>query len=279
MSSSSSSSSSRSDGSSSSSVSSSSSSSSSGRGGQGLSDSQAWALMGRVVSSERLSLGQGGRQRLVLIAAAQIAGVSAETMEGRMQELLLLLPDLSSLLPSLHPRVLAALSADTQGVAQKLIKLRLLFPAADVSQMISRRPTLLLDEHFEQVEEARTKLVARLAPQPGSSSSSASSSSGSSSTAAQPNMLGTTGGGSSSSSEQGPQANAAAAGVGSGGGAGTTPVLDGLVSRQPLLLVRDVDCLLDELERLLPAMDVLPALVADPDLVTSVMCNRNLSMW
>lgn len=31
--------------------------------------------------------------------------------------------------------------------------------------------------------------------------------------------------------------------------------------------------------RLLPAMDVLPALVADPDLVTSVMCNRNLSMW
>jgi hypothetical protein len=31
------------------------------------------------------------------------------------------------------------------------IKLRLLFPAADVSQMISRRPTLLLDEEFEQV--------------------------------------------------------------------------------------------------------------------------------
>jgi hypothetical protein len=31
------------------------------------------------------------------------------------------------------------------------IKLRLLFPSADVSQMISRRPTLLLDEEFEQV--------------------------------------------------------------------------------------------------------------------------------
>ncbi|WIA23702.1 hypothetical protein OEZ85_000392 [Tetradesmus obliquus] len=229
--------------------------------------------MGRVVSSSRLSLGQGGRQRLVLIAAAQIAGVSAETMEGRMQELLLLLPDLSSLLPSLHPRVLAALGSDTQGVAQKLIKLRLLFPAADVSQMISRRPTLLLDEHFEQVEEARAKLVARLAPQPGSSSSDSSSSSD----AAQPNMLGTTGG--SSSSEQGPQANAAAtaaaaaaaaAGVMVGGGAGTTPLLDGLVSRQPLLLVRDVDCLLDELERLMPGTRVLSLLQNNPDMLLMV---------
>jgi hypothetical protein len=33
------------------------------------------------------------------------------------------------------------------------IKLRLLFPSADVSQMISRRPTLLLDEEFDQVGE------------------------------------------------------------------------------------------------------------------------------
>jgi hypothetical protein len=38
-----------------------------------------------------------------------------------LQELLLLLPDLASLLPSLHPRTLAVLGADTQGVAQKLV--------------------------------------------------------------------------------------------------------------------------------------------------------------
>jgi hypothetical protein len=31
--------------------------------------------------------------------------------------------------------------------------------------------------------------------------------------------------------------------------------------------------------RLLPAVDVLSALQRDPDLVTSVMCNRNLSIW
>lgn len=68
-----------------------------------------------------------------------------------LQELVLLLPDLASQLPSLHPKTLAVLAADTAGVAQKLIWLRLLFPSADVSQMISRRPTLLLDEEFEQV--------------------------------------------------------------------------------------------------------------------------------
>lgn len=68
-----------------------------------------------------------------------------------LQELVLLLPDLASQLPGLHPKTLAVLAADIRGVAQKLIRLRLLFPSADVSQMISRRPTLLLDEEFEQV--------------------------------------------------------------------------------------------------------------------------------
>jgi hypothetical protein len=38
------------------------------------------------------------------------------------QELLLLLPDLASLLPSLHPKTLALLGSDTQGVAQKLVR-------------------------------------------------------------------------------------------------------------------------------------------------------------
>lgn len=33
------------------------------------------------------------------------------------------------------------------------------------------------------------------------------------------------------------------------------------------------------LGRLLPSLDVMLALQHDPDLVTSVMCNRNLSIW
>jgi hypothetical protein len=31
--------------------------------------------------------------------------------------------------------------------------------------------------------------------------------------------------------------------------------------------------------RLLPAVELLSALVLDPDLITQVMCNRNLSLW
>jgi hypothetical protein len=49
----------------------------------------------------------------LLLAAASLAVL---------QELLLLLPDLASLLPSLHPRTLALLGSDTQGVAQKLVR-------------------------------------------------------------------------------------------------------------------------------------------------------------
>jgi hypothetical protein len=33
------------------------------------------------------------------------------------------------------------------------------------------------------------------------------------------------------------------------------------------------------LVRLLPCVDVLAAVQRDPDLITSVMCNRNLSIW
>lgn len=90
-----------------------------------------------------------------------------------------------------------------------------------------------------QVGEARAKLIARLALKPPASAAD---------TPASPNMLGTTG--SRSSSGGGSSSNSSGDGVlGSGGGAGTSPVLDGLVSRQPLLLVKNVDSLLDELER------------------------------
>lgn len=86
-----------------------------------LSDPESWSLMGRVVSSDRLVLGQGGRQRLVLLAAAKHAGVTPEVMTQRMQELLTLMPDLSSLLLVLNPTTLAALAADTAAVADKLV--------------------------------------------------------------------------------------------------------------------------------------------------------------
>lgn len=31
--------------------------------------------------------------------------------------------------------------------------------------------------------------------------------------------------------------------------------------------------------RLLPAVDVVSALLVDPDIIMQVMCNRNLSLW
>eukprot|EP00775_Hariotina_reticulata_P008155 gene8155-8348_t len=218
--------------------------------------------MGRVVRSERLKLGSGSRQRLVILAAAQQLSISPEDMEMRLQELVTLLPDLSSMLPALHPRTLANLAADTPGVAQKLIRLRLLFPVADLAQMISRRPTLLLEEEFQQIEPARVKLLLRLAPNPGSPADAAA-------VASPPaNVLGTRMTAPSTSASSTTSADA-----------GRASLLDGLVSRQPLLLVENVDQLLDELERLLPAVDVMSAVLHDPDIIVQVMSNRKLSLW
>jgi hypothetical protein len=61
-------------------------------------------------------------QMLTCGAACVCCRISATGNCDCCQELLLLLPDLASLLPSLHPRTLALLGSDTQGVAQKLVR-------------------------------------------------------------------------------------------------------------------------------------------------------------
>jgi hypothetical protein len=47
--------------------------------------------------------------------------------------------------------VLTARARVCVGTCAPQIRLRLLFPAADVGRMISRRPMLLLDDQFDQV--------------------------------------------------------------------------------------------------------------------------------
>jgi hypothetical protein len=99
-----------------------------------------------------------------------------------------------------------------------------------------------------QVDPARQRLLARLPPPPGINSSSSSSNS-SNSSGSPANQQGPAavqgqqaGGGQATDSSSTAAAAAAAAGQ-------TSLLLDGLVSRQPLLLVAEVDELLDELAR------------------------------
>ena len=52
-----------------------------------------------------------------------------------------------------------------------------------------------------------------------------------------------------------------------------------MVTKEPLLLVEDVDTVLGELERLAPHSDRLDALRANPALASQVANLRGLSMW
>ena len=47
-------------------------------------------------------------------------------------------------------------------VAARLVALRTAFPTADIAQMITRQPTLVLSDNFEEVHQAGEKLSAIL---------------------------------------------------------------------------------------------------------------------
>ncbi|PNH09190.1 Cyclin-dependent kinase 3 [Tetrabaena socialis] len=114
--------------------------------------------MGRMVPADRIALSGPQKQVLIVSAAARMSGLDTEAFDVQVQELLTLLPDLRERLLSLKPSILVELCLDTRGVAIKLIQLRELFPEANVSALVSRRPTLLTDGEWPGVVAAHAKL-------------------------------------------------------------------------------------------------------------------------
>lgn len=68
------------------------------------------------------------------------------------------MPFLQDRLPRMRPKLLAALAADPDRVAARLIQLRSLLPAADVAAVAAVRPSLLLDGEWEGVAERAAAL-------------------------------------------------------------------------------------------------------------------------
>ena len=58
-------------------------------------------------------------------------------MDRRLREVGTLLPQLGSKLAAMKPGTLALMAADTQALAAKLLKLRDIFPHADIAQVPS----------------------------------------------------------------------------------------------------------------------------------------------
>jgi hypothetical protein len=174
-----------------------------------------WALMGRVVTADAVD--QTARETLVARAVAERCAITADELERRLAALSALLPTLASRLRALHAGLLSELVADVDGVAQKLLRLRLWFPMADLGRVVGRRPSLLGADEWARVPRARRQLLRR---------------------------FGGSGGGEGNDGSSDDDSDSANEGEGR-----PSPVVDELVTRQPALLAEDVDALLEELAR------------------------------
>ncbi|KIZ04667.1 glycogen operon protein GlgX [Monoraphidium neglectum] len=184
------------------------------------------------------------REALVARAVAErCGGLSDEELADRLQALGNLLPTLRGRLLLLRADLLAELAGDVGAVAKKLVQLRLWFPQADLGQLLGSRPSLLSEEEFSRIPAARQQLLARY-PDPGSTHGSADS----------PCACTAEGG-------------SAIGGHGRGGGAegsACSSVVDALVTRQPLLLVEDLEELLSELQSATAQAVAVPVTATTP---------------
>ena len=64
----------------------------------------------------------------------------------RLDALCTILPGLKTRLPIIHPHLLAAVLADPPLCADRVVAIRNLFPSANLDQLLSNAPALLLRE-------------------------------------------------------------------------------------------------------------------------------------
>lgn len=118
-----------------------------------------WQLMGRMRQEADIPLNMVAVAALRRTSAATAAGLDEAEFARRLAELQSLLPDNSSALLGLPPALLGALLADVSGVARRLIEMRRMFPTANISFIVARRPALLLQPAFDGAVVAAAKLA------------------------------------------------------------------------------------------------------------------------
>ncbi|GLC45449.1 hypothetical protein PLESTB_000617100 [Pleodorina starrii] len=96
--------------------------------------------------------------RLIKRIASDELGISDSEMDERLQELGTLLPGLQARLAKAPPKLVARLAANTGEVAQRLLRLKIAFPQANLTHMVNNRLGLLLDDDLGEVEAAAGRL-------------------------------------------------------------------------------------------------------------------------
>ena len=106
---------------------------------------------------------ESGKLRLAVSIVARNLGLEEATVHARLDSLRVLLPDLARRFSTMRAGDLARLAASVSDVAAAMVRLRDIFPAADVSAMVARRPQLLL----MPAEEVAARAAALRALMPG----------------------------------------------------------------------------------------------------------------
>lgn len=98
------------------------------------------------------------KMRFVKRIASQELGISEAEFEDCLATLCNLLPDLAPRLAKAPPQRLAQLAAATHTLAARLLRLRAIFPKANISLLIERRLSLLLEDDLNAVAAAAVRL-------------------------------------------------------------------------------------------------------------------------
>lgn len=126
----------------------------SGRGG-----AQApWALSYQM--SERYSLlwNDDLKARMLKRVAANELGIPDDELEGRLQQVQVLLPEIRQKLGSMRPQLVARLAAEVENLPGRLLQLKLMFPRANAGLLAMRQPELVLGLDLALVEAAAAEL-------------------------------------------------------------------------------------------------------------------------
>ncbi|KAF6256115.1 hypothetical protein COO60DRAFT_1640964 [Scenedesmus sp. NREL 46B-D3] len=130
-------------------------------------DAEAWGV-GWQLDERSLLWNDDVKIRLVTRVAAQEPGMSEAELQDRLATLRNLLPDLAPRLAKAPPKRLAQLAAATHTLAARLLRLRFIFPKAshryltslqaNISALVERRLSLLLEDDLGEVEAAAARL-------------------------------------------------------------------------------------------------------------------------
>lgn len=123
-------------------------------------------VFGRIPEDEEENVVQPlfderAQEMLSLRVVAREADLEEQVVASRLSKLRSLLPDMGSKWTSMKTADLVRLALDVEGVAKALVRIKVIFPDANVSAMVSRQPALLYWDG-ERLEEAKRQAKALL---------------------------------------------------------------------------------------------------------------------